>query len=38
VRKATSHHYLVTTGHNLNDMRMVMRVFGIGVEELGIGN
>ncbi len=34
VRKATSHHYLVTTGHNLVDMRMAMRVFGIGVEEL----
>lgn len=34
VRKATSHHYLLTTGHNLNDMRQVMKVFGLGVEVL----
>ena len=34
VRRATSHHYLLTTGHNLNDMRLGMRVFGVGVEEV----
>jgi hypothetical protein len=34
VRKATSHHYLLLTGHNLNDMRQVLKVFGLGVETL----
>lgn len=34
VRKATSHHYLLMTGHNLNDMRQVLKVFGLGVETL----
>lgn len=34
VRQATSHHYIVTTGHNLNDMRMAMGVFGVGVDTL----
>ncbi|MBW7959526.1 MAG: hypothetical protein H3C69_08190 [Candidatus Promineofilum sp.] len=37
VRQATSHHYLVTTGHNLNDMRLVLKVFGLGLTELGGG-
>lgn len=34
VRQATSHHYLLTTGHNLNDMRQVLKVFGLGVSAL----
>lgn len=34
VRKATSHHYLLSTGHNLNDMRLVLKMFGLGVETL----
>lgn len=34
VRKATSHHYIITTGHNLNDLRLALSVFGIGVSEL----
>jgi len=34
VRKATSHHYLLTTGHNLNDMRQILKVFELGVDEL----
>jgi len=34
VRRATSHHYLVLTGHHINDMRMGMKVFGLEVEPL----
>jgi hypothetical protein len=34
VQRATSHHYLITTGHNLRDMRLALGVFGISVEEL----
>jgi hypothetical protein len=34
VGRATSHHYLLTTGHNLVDIRMAGKVFGLGVEEL----
>lgn len=34
VARATSHHYLVTTGHNLTNMRMVGKVFGLGVDEI----
>ncbi|MEZ4519522.1 MAG: hypothetical protein R3C44_22725 [Chloroflexota bacterium] len=34
VRNATSHHYLLMTGNQMNDMRLVMKVFGLGIEEL----
>ncbi len=34
VRSLASHHYLVTTGHNEADIRMLGRVFDFGVESL----
>jgi hypothetical protein len=34
VRSLASHHYLVTTGHNLSDIRMLGRIFDFGVESL----
>jgi len=34
VKRATSHHYLITSGHNLRDMEWAMGVFGVGVEEV----
>ena len=30
----TSHHYLVTAGHNLVDIRLMAKVFGLQVEEI----
>ena len=34
VRSLASHHYLVTTGHNEADIRMLGRIFDFGVESL----
>jgi hypothetical protein len=34
VRNATSHHYLLMTGHQMDDMRLVMKVFGLDIAEL----
>jgi hypothetical protein len=34
VRSLASHHYLVTTGHNLSDIRMLGRIFDFAVESL----
>jgi hypothetical protein len=34
VRSLASHHYLVTTGHNLADIQMLGRIFDFGVEAL----
>ena len=34
VRSLASHHYLVTTGHNLSDIQMLGRIFDFGVESL----
>jgi hypothetical protein len=30
----TSHHYLLTTGHNLVDLRMIAPIFGLEIEEI----
>jgi hypothetical protein len=30
-----SHHYILTTGHNLNEMEMVAKVFGLKCETIG---
>ena len=29
-----SHHYLLTTGHNLADIRLLAKVFDVQIEEL----
>ncbi len=34
VRNATSHHYLLMTGHQLDDMKLIMKVFGLDIAEL----
>lgn len=34
VRNATSHHYLLMTGHQLDDMRLIMKVFGLEIAQL----
>ncbi len=34
MRTLASHHYLLTLGHNLNDLRMISGVFGLEIEEI----
>ena len=34
MRSVASHHYLLTMGHNLNDIRTIAGVFGIEIEEI----
>jgi hypothetical protein len=34
VNRISSHHYLLMTGHNLADMEMLSRIFGIEIEEI----
>ena len=34
MRSIASHHYLLTLGHNLNDIRLIADIFGVRVEEI----
>ncbi len=34
MRNLSSHHYLLMTGHNLADMHLIARVFGLDIEEI----
>jgi L-fucose isomerase-like protein len=34
MRSIASHHYLLTLGHNLNDIRLIADIFGLRVEEI----